>query len=443
VPAVLLFLGLVVQNFGLYIATHYYIVWMDRLHDRLANTAVSHDAESGRTVWAWEQEHVDLNRTAYSSKLGKEKLDPEEESKRVADLEELSTKIWDGSLHDLFAAWLGSRMAVPTSTLDLLAGVLPPMMLFFSVGTGNLCLWTRCCLCGTLLAVMKGFFGAATVVPDSIGWTGCKARLGEDGLNFFRSIDFDDSYVSSLLSLLKLEIFGVKVKGGYQHLRFCADMMFSGHTYMCSIFALGLYDMSRTSTAQMRPELRFICRLLLAAILVAIVCADVVLIILNRFHYSTDVAMALVLCLLLFSNPAIAIASEWWTQRARDAEGFGFVVDRYGEDEGSIVVPPCCLPLCCFQGRYHMRRVPDLQNRFLDDLKALETAHNNEVQELRARADTAEVAKRGLEEECHRLKKELELSRRKAGPQPEPLPEPRKSQDSVTNTNSDSPAAGL
>lgn len=50
-------------------------------------------------------------------------------------------------------------------------------------------------MCGALLALGKGFLAAATVVPDSSGWSQCRDRLGEAGREFFLTkVDFQQYF---------------------------------------------------------------------------------------------------------------------------------------------------------------------------------------------------------------------------------------------------------
>merc|ERR1719329_1535897 len=74
-------------------------------------------------------------------------------------------------------------------------------------------------------------------MPDSIGWTECKARLTPLGVSYMQ-------HDHSMLDLLKAEATGVD---GH-HLRWCSDMAISGHTYFTTIYALGLYEMARKVT---------------------------------------------------------------------------------------------------------------------------------------------------------------------------------------------------
>ncbi|CAE7656810.1 unnamed protein product, partial [Symbiodinium necroappetens] len=47
--------------------------------------------------------------------------------------------------------------------------------------------WTKVLLSHSVLAIGKGVFGVVTIMPDSIGWANCKARLGPSGVDFFKN----------------------------------------------------------------------------------------------------------------------------------------------------------------------------------------------------------------------------------------------------------------
>merc|ERR1711977_256919 len=113
-----------------------------------------------------------------------------------------------------------------------------------------------------IMAIIKGVFDLVTVLPDSSGWENCQKRLGEDGLTAFRGqFNFTSSFLLSLWNMLIVEVTGWK--GG--RLRYCADMMVSGHTYFAVLFSLSTFKMVRY-TSKKRSH-RWIKHL------VAIVCA--------------------------------------------------------------------------------------------------------------------------------------------------------------------------
>jgi len=381
-PGCLFFVCFVMQNFGLYIGTYYYVMWMDRLDVSLKDEHILDEAL------------IELN-MSFSTMVDDDKLLPRSHLRRPhstatatstvnqsmaimesAVHEELSSEVDEGSLHDVFTDYLG-RYNVPTTALDALSAIAPMGIVGVTLLTGDLRLWSKCCLCAALLALLKGFLAWATVVPDSIGWDGCQKRLGPAGVGYFRDkkgLNFETEPFSSFFAVLKLELLGVWYEGSYHHIRFCGDMMFSGHTYVCGVFSLGLYDALLGLTATWAPVMRVPVRILVGVLLFGLVCFDMTLILMKRFHYTMDVTVAIVLVGLLYSNPGVAVAVERYTVWAAartlaadfeqmDNKEPGAVrasVDAsYESDKGSVLVPPCCFPLCCFQGRYHLQCRPD------------------------------------------------------------------------------------
>jgi hypothetical protein len=164
--------------------------------------------------------------------------------------------------------------------------------------------------------------------------------------------------------------------------------MFSGHTYVISVFALGVYDAVCSFTANLRATFRVTLRGVVGLALLALVALDVTLILMNRFHYTMDCVIALVLALLLYSSPAAAIAIEVYEALAvsksteEPANATRTILDdaHSERDHGSLLIPPCCVPLCCFCGffgRYHLHRRP-LQFEISERkrLKAIEEEEN-------------------------------------------------------------------
>lgn len=378
-PGCLFFVCLMAQNFGLYIGTYYYIMWMDRLHDTIddplsgsaANLRASHHA--GQGLHSNETE-LELLRTR----------------------EELSSTVGEGALQDVFADMLG-RQTVSTSLLDCLSGSTPLLLLITTAICRDLRLWTKCCVCGSLMALLKGFLAWATVVPDSIGWDGCKKRLGEHGLEFFRSksgLNFETEFMQSLVDVLNLELWGVSNEGKSHHLRFCADMMFSGHTYVCATFSLGLFSLFRSRTAGLPVTWRTVGRFLVGSALFAIVFFDVIMILINRFHYTMDVTIALVLVALLFSNPAVAVVAEFWVEYTGEREALADWRDRDDfRDHGTVLVPPCCFPLCCFTGRYYLHGYPDQHETFHRNLHTVQEQFDAQLHDMQKQlADQRQLA---------------------------------------------------
>merc|ERR1712072_1655777 len=111
------------------------------------------------------------------------------------------------------------------------------------------------------MAILKGTCDAMTIVPDSGGWSVCEARLGKAGVDFFKdTMHMGQAFFKSLVNLLFVEFTGLDKKS----VRYCADMIVSGHTYFAVLFSLSSYKMLRYATASkiLRPIRRivgFVC----------------------------------------------------------------------------------------------------------------------------------------------------------------------------------------
>merc|ERR1712048_1291789 len=90
--------------------------------------------------------------------------------------------------------------------------------------------------CAGLLFVTKGVLGAITIVPDSSGWNVSKDRLKSTGTAWMRS-------EHSIYDMFIIDFIWVYTY--HTPLRYCADMMFSGHTFVVTLFALGAYEITR------------------------------------------------------------------------------------------------------------------------------------------------------------------------------------------------------
>lgn len=175
-------------------------------------------------------------------------------------------------------------------------------------------------------------------------------------------------------------------------------MMYSGHTYMTCLYALALIELVRShfSVRPSEPNRWRNLALVWAVILFCLAeqAIELVLVLKNRFHYTMDVFMAILLTFLWFtSSPLCVAAKSWvhwpWTLPFHgvphvDAEGHSAAVkksmdkfkdvhawyDEFGPNsknptvqivalnersfDGDIFVPECCAPFCCFPGNHHV-----------------------------------------------------------------------------------------
>jgi len=246
------------------------------------------------------------------------------------------------------------RHDIPTNALDLISGFVPALWFVLVVYDLNLNSFSKCCFCGSVLALGKGFLGLATVVPDSGGWSNCKARIGKEGLEWFSHFHLGERSWKPLAALIRFELFGTHNK----HIRYCADMIYSGHTYFCMLFALGLYDAWYVSTVSFGAWRRPV-RLIISLALSCIVILDVVLILMNQFHYTVDVFLALFAVYLFYTNALVARAATWWATELWVPQHNLLYAGRMSATSflGNVMNPPCfcCLPFCFMSDRYHVR----------------------------------------------------------------------------------------
>jgi hypothetical protein len=269
-----------------------------------------------------------------------------------------------GSLVDVLEshqAWKNVNIA----SLDLVAGFLPFAFLCSSFLTGDLIIWTKVMLCNACLAFLKGVIGLVTTIPDSSGWQNCQTRLGPDHLQYLREglpNPFQHGLFSLFLSLIRMEIDGPMHNRVLSGMRWCADMMYSGHTYFTCLYALGILEL-----LQKQAALKLVGRgtyWILTAIVLVEQMFEVRLVLENRFHYFMDVFVAIVMTLFCYTNGPIVIASNWW---ARNFHTAALVKDN---GEGKIWVPPFCVPFCLFSRMdgYHTLTWTDEETAVQDEI---------------------------------------------------------------------------
>jgi len=288
-----------------------------------------------------------------------------------------------GSLNDPIEQMLGSHpTAVGNQAFEFGAALFPALFGLTAILTDDIFVWTKVMICNSFLALGKGFFAAMTTVPDSRGWSACKESLNTPGSDGTGIEWLNQS--RSLWDLFELEFQGVH---GHD-LRWCADMMWSGSTYFVCLYALGFYELVRNRTRGWAPQRRNLVLFVVGTAGLAEQGLEAYLTLINRFHYSSDVVVAIFMTLLFYTSGPIAVAAKWWTRttcfaktrengdrnqpllsnevsrcvvkdldgKENKAESEKYVavnIDNLRSD-GDVFLPPCCVPFCCLAGQEHI-----------------------------------------------------------------------------------------
>lgn len=254
-----------------------------------------------------------------------------------------------------------------TASLSAIALLLPVALLVATAQDSNPRLWTKCCICAALVSLLEGLIAVATQNPGSGGWSKCQERLGPAGLAYFRSTAKTNEFLEFfwiLWELLRLERLGFWFDGSPDHLRFCSDTPLSGRSFLPAVCALGLYEFlwyrSKTSERlSLSPEQLTIVRACFGAGLCLVIWVQLLLLMNYQEDCGADLVVASIAAMLLFTNPTVTIASHQWLVNSKDLSGASeadalklMADEEEDSNAGTILVPPCCLPLCYFQGRY-------------------------------------------------------------------------------------------
>jgi hypothetical protein len=229
-----------------------------------------------------------------------------------------------GSLQDTLEAAIGWK-EINMKSLDKISATLPAIWFIGVLLTDDLQHWTKLIICNCFLAVLKGLFAFITIVPDSIGWGSCNNRLGPEGM---QKIQSDIAHPSQGFFAVFFSTFVFEVKNvlgtfkGEKTTRFCADMLFSGHTYFTTLYALGLVELARQHVQHVRrPWVRMLVITVMYVVCITEQTVEIVLVLWNRFHYTLDVVLAIILTLLFFTNGSIAIvARNWYLFHRKDVD---------------------------------------------------------------------------------------------------------------------------
>jgi len=273
-----------------------------------------------------------------------------------------------GSLEDPLEGFIGWRGNMNIHVLDGLALAFPVLWGIGTLWTNDLHLWTKVVTANAMLALGKGVIGIATIVPDSSGWAVCKERLGNESIAFLRQEipnPFVDGFSSTAWALFQVELRGPHHDRLGSGMRFCADMMYSGHTYFTCLYAIGLLELTRRRLVirNVSATKRTVVLAFVVVVCVAQQAVEISLVIMSRFHYTMDVLLAVIITLLWYTNGPLVLFSQWWASLFQKEF---YAYNRIENDtmhvhnekdsiraEGDLYIPPCCLPFWCLARGYH------------------------------------------------------------------------------------------
>jgi len=147
-------------------------------------------------------------------------------------------------------------------------------------------------------------------------------------------------------------------------------MMYSGHTYFTCLYALGLYEVIRKVTTKQKRYVKVTLITLVCILTAAEQAVEIWAVLSDRFHYSMDILMAIVITFLFYTNGAMCTAAKYWVFWMRSPSDLGpefwhksplNLAQTHADQAapalysgGDVLVPICCFPCCCLAGREHL-----------------------------------------------------------------------------------------
>jgi len=229
-----------------------------------------------------------------------------------------------GSVDDPLSEMVGYKN-IKIGFLDFLAVFIPALFVLTSVALDNNYTYSRAMFCFAFMEVLKGLVDLVTVVPDSSGWQVCKDRLATSTAGYTvewysKDHGFWDIFWSQLFAPTG---------------RFCSDMMLSGHTQAVTVFGLGLFE-SITLVANLlgwEERIRFVVETVVAVVVILQQVLEVYFVLKSRFHYSSDILMALVVSYLVYTSAPMAWLASCWEFQGMHIEKFrGKTLKKMKED---------------------------------------------------------------------------------------------------------------
>lgn len=227
----------------------------------------------------------------------------------------IEKQITEGQLYDVFGYLVGkytngSNINIPLIILDLLGifslfifSSLIIIMIYFDYDVIGI--YNKTFIIASIMATSKGIIDMITIIPDSNGWDVCQKRLGDHPIKYLNSIDFSNHFFMSLFHMIKFEIFGLD----HHRIRYCADMMISGHTYFVVLFLIASYKI-----VSIVIDKRSYQMILIKLVVMMFIIVEIITISLERFHYTVDIVMAIMLVILLWDSKTVDMIAYNWSQ---------------------------------------------------------------------------------------------------------------------------------
>jgi hypothetical protein len=99
--------------------------------------------------------------------------------------------------------------------------------------------------------------------------------------------------------------------------RFCADMMYSGHTFVTCLYGFALVELTRKTFIDSPRRMRIVYCVSIFFGLEQMFEIERVL--KNRFHYLMDIIVAILMVMLWFTNGAVIITASRWSKLGEHA----------------------------------------------------------------------------------------------------------------------------
>lgn len=292
-------------------------------------------------------------------------------------------------LDDIGLNLLGQR-DVPVKVLDMIAAVGMGGFILGSIMLRDIRLWVKVWYTGCLLFLLKGISDWASIMPDSAGYGRCAARLTPDGVNYFTNMSNllyggqPGGFGDFLKSWIKLEFGGIIASNGSRiyPVRYCSDMAISGHTFNLVTFFLGFVECIIKKAQKLwgheEPPVKVqIASILAYVVMVAAMVTEAYLILVEHFHYTSDILQGIVFAFLVYTNPAMTMWSKWLVDHLK--------FHRTPEDHdhnGVTWIPALLLPCCCFHGFYEITEELHIDEHFPPQERLIQDSWRDEDDDM-------------------------------------------------------------
>jgi hypothetical protein len=214
---------------------------------------------------------------------------------------ELNETYNEGKLVDIVGSNIKTKIPIPIRLVNYIS-IIPIFVFIFiiimseSPNNKTIMVFNKTMIVGSILFLLKGILDVVTIIPDVSGISICESRLTLEEYNYLHKLNFKSNFSESLKGIIELELNGINGK----KVSYCSDMILSGHINIIILLCLSIYEIIIRSCKFNGYKL---CITRVSLFMYALISTCIIE--LDKFHYTVDILLSIILTILLWNNKII------------------------------------------------------------------------------------------------------------------------------------------